>query len=293
MQKTIHAYSLSEWVKTIPTKKVLILSNKPFSTKPLLYGEDYYINSIVDTSIKTGLQVDVYICKDGINAEIKRIAKIIESKTTVILHNVSPLYLFKVKLKKKIRVILPIYFLSNRVCSMIDNFRNTIGPFFMQSIVDEYLACSITTLHNLRKLGICKKLTFLPPHYCCPYCKRKAHAEKRRILQKSLPKYVNLVYIGSLKPKRFPIEKIVTNLSQDVDRKYTLTIYSSSQIKVSNCNYRNIEIKFIQRILDEREKCKILSESDVFISPAKNTTMQPPLSVIEAEYHGNLIKMTF
>ncbi len=288
-------YNLSDWVDTISAQKVVILSkNEDLSRRPILHGEDYYTNSLFEEFVRRGIHVD--LCWfNGNSLQVhggskKRTNEVIDWGTVVILHGVSPLKIYREKLRGKIKVILPMPFLFNRVRSLSDNLRAIIGVFLLQPLIDEYLTSSSSTAEKLRKLGVLRKLSILPPSYSCPFCTREKYVQKRKCLEQSLPSVTNVVYIGSLIPKRISVDRILSLLSQDLVRQYKLTIYTFSEVNERAYRSKNVEVRIIHRRLVEKEKCEILSAADVFISPAKNTSMNPPLSVIEAEYHGNLIK---
>lgn len=294
MVRDIRRFNLSEWVDKISAERILFLSNKDFVTRYFLHGEDYYINTIITELTRRGSWVDIGVFRNKrvhINdePETKEIDEAISPGTIMILQGLSPFYFWKLKIKKKARIILPVYFLWNRTCTSLDNLRTALGPIFWQIAVDEYLVPSPSVAESLRRMGIFRKLTILPPHYLCPYCKREEHVKKKELLERALPSVVKIVYIGSLIPKRFSLSKVLKTLNRDVDRKYKLAIYTFSQIEEQTFCTGNVETRITCGVLDEREKCRILSDSHVFIAPAKHTTMEPPISVIEAEYHGNII----
>jgi glycosyltransferase involved in cell wall biosynthesis len=274
---------------------VLLVSNRDVTVKPFLYGEDYYISTIVSELEKCGIPVDFAIFHGkksesrGRNAAIN-IEEIVDDCTVVILHNVSPFHVCKAKMKKKgIRVVIPIYFIWNRVSALCDNLRTSIGPLFWQFVVDEYIVPSRSLAERLRKLGIIKKITILPPEYSCPYCNRMDNLKKRVHLKEHLPRIVNAVYIGSIIPKRIPLARIVDMLNEDPQREYKLTVYTASEIKEQTYQKGNVEIAIVKKSLSDEEKCKILRESHIFIAPTRGATMEPSISIMEAEYHGNII----
>jgi uncharacterized protein (UPF0216 family) len=92
-----------------------------------------------------------------------------------------------------------------------------------------------------------------------------------------------------MSPKRFPLTQIIEALNRDEQRKYKLRIYTASQVKEETYQKGNIEVTIIKKTLSDEEKCKILRDSHIFIAPAIGTTMVPSISVMEAEYHGNIV----
>jgi len=291
---SIKRSNLSKWVNTLVAKRVLLVSNRDVTVKPFLYGEDYYIHTIVSGLQRRGIPVDFAIFhgkkteSHGRNVAID-IEEIVDDRTVVILHNISPFRVCKTKMKKKTRVVMPVYFIWNRISSIYTNLRGILGLSFWQSIVDEYLVPTPSLAERLRKLGIVRRVSILPPEYTCSHCNHIDNLRKRAYLKTQLPRVVEVVYIGSMNPKRFPLAKVIGVLNRDNQREYKLRIYTASQIREETCKRGNVEIRIIERILSEEDKCKILRKSHVFIAPAKGTTMEPSISAMEAEYHGNIV----
>jgi hypothetical protein len=285
---------IAKWVSTLAAKRVLLASNRDITVKPFLYGEDYYIHTIVSELERCGVPVNFAIFSGkkmeslGRDAAID-IEKIVDEHTVVILHNVSPFRVCKVKIKKRMKVVMPVYFVWNKLLLAYTNLRGSLGLSFWQPIVDEYLVATPSVAERLRKLGIVRKISILPPEYTCTHCSHIDNSRKRAKLKTQLPRIVEMVYIGSMIPKRFPLPKITDTLNRHSQREYKLRIYTTSQVNNGTYQKGNVEIRIIRRRLSDGEKCKILRESHVFIAPAKGTTMEPSISVLEAEYHGNII----
>lgn len=213
----------------------------------------------------------------------------VDNETLIILHNVSPFYIIKVKFNKKPRVVMPVYFLSNRVCSMLHNLNNRFGPIFWQLLVDEYLVASPAVAEGLKKVGMIRKINIVPPQYSCAYCNYMTNQNRKSHKNGILPSIVNVVYIGKVTEKRFPLLKIIKTMNDDKKRNYKLVIYTSSTIDDQKFQSGNVEVTMFHKKLSEKDKCEILSTCDTFIAPSRLTTMDPPISVIEAEYHGAIV----
>jgi len=272
----------------LDTKQVLLLSNRNITVKPFLYGEDYYIHAVISELEKRGIPVKMKVinrCNRVKNPPYPEVDK----NTLVILHNVSPIHVCKLKMRKKFRVLMPVYFLWNRAASPLSNLRTIFGSVFWQFVVDEYLVPSPNLAEKLKKLGVVRKIRILPPKYSCPFCHQKDNLKKMELLKAELPNVVKAVYIGFINHKRFPLRKIIEKLNRDLKRKYELTIYTASPVREKTYCKGNVEVRIVRTKLSEKEKCKVLRESHIYIAPEKGTTMEPSISVIEAEYHGNII----
>ena len=290
----MNSFNFSNFIKILNANHVFLVSNRDITVKPFLYGEDFYIHGITSKLEKYGISVDYAILQGkkikykGQNATVN-IGDIVNEHSVIILHNVSPFYALKAKIKKKVRIVMPVYFLWNKSSSLKDTFRTSFGVLFWQPVIDVYLVPSPNLAVALKKRGIIRPIMVLPPEYKCPYCDYTDNLKKRMKLERQLPRVVKAVYIGSLQPRRLPLKKVLETLNRDEQRTYRLTIFTASKVKEESYRIGNAEVNICRRILSGEEKCKILRESHVFIAPAKGTTMEPSISVIEAEYHGNII----
>jgi hypothetical protein len=224
---------------------------------------------------------------DSRDTSSRNIEDLIHKDTLVFLHNVSPFHIIKAKIRKKCKVVVPIYFVWNLEGSIFSNTKGIIGQFLWQPLVNQYLATSAEVAQRLRRIGIARNVTVVGPEYSCPYCDRVDYVSKKKYMMQ-LP-VVKMVYIGAMKPKRFPLQKILQVLNSDRERQYDLKIFTSSEVNEGRFRRGNVDVSVIKKKLSDFEKCGILKESHFFIAPTKGTTMEPPISVTEAEYHGNVI----
>jgi len=277
--------------------RVLIFSNRDLSSKPYLYGEDHYISALIELLKKMGNNVDIAVLfKDKIKVfkgenviSVESIDNLIKEYDLILLHNISPYKIIRVKIKYNIRVFMPIYFLWNRTSPLIYNLLSRAGITLWQFIVDAYIAPSSLIYKGLRLQGVFKKIYVIPPYYKCIFCNFEENIKKRYMLEKKIPNYVKVVYIGSVNLRRLPLIEVVKKFIKDQRRYYEITIYTADNISEKEYNIRNVKIQIISKILSEEEKGKILQESHMFIAPRPGTTMIPSISVMEAEYHGNII----
>ena len=71
--------------------------------------------------------------------------------------------------------------------------------------------------------------------------------------------------------------------------KYKLTVYTASPVKEQLWQEIGSNVEVVSKRLSEKENWN-LKKSHVFVAPRKSTTMEPTISIIEAEYHGNIIE---
>jgi len=284
---------LLTWVASLVNKRVVILTNKDIVTKPFLHGEDYYIHTIASKAITQGISVRIQLLQaTGLcvhsRKPLKNLENTVDRRTVMILHNVSPFHIVGLKIRRKPVIVMPVYFIWSKV-SKFANFKEALGAFLWQLMVDEYLVTSPKLAQSLRKIGVVKKINVVPLEYICAFCNPIDNLKKKLSFETFRPNVVQIVYIGSMIPNRFPLIKIIDVLNRNKEMKYNLRIYTMSDVGNREYTAGNVQVKVTQAMLSEKEKCNILQESHIFIAPAEGTTMDPSLSVIEAEYHGNVI----
>ncbi|HVP92541.1 MAG TPA: hypothetical protein VMS94_02230 [Acidobacteriota bacterium] len=295
MSLQIDFFTLSEYIEALVGERVLFISNRDLNEKPFLYGEDYYISTFMLESKKKRIPVDLAVLEKNkvkINGQdtTPTIDKDLESYTVLLIHNISPFHVLSSKIRYRPKIIMPVYFLSNRSSSLLDNSKWIIAPFLWQPMINEYLVPSSILAQGLRRNAVIRHISVVPPVYSCPYCNPADNLEKKELLKTHLPETANVVYIGQMLSERVDLSKITEALGHNhANKKYRLTIYTMSQVKEQIYCENSIRIAIIRKRLSAKEKCEILRESHIFIAPAKGTTMEPSISVIEAEHHGNLV----
>lgn len=295
MSLRIDFFNLPDYVDALVGERILLISNRDLNEKPFLHGEDYYISNFILEFKKKRIPVDLAVLEKNkvkINGRgaATTIDENLESYTVLVIHNISPFHVVKSKIRCRHKMIMPVYFLSNRSSSIFDNSKWIIAPFLWQPIIDEYLVPSSILAQGLRRRGVTRHISVVPPAYSCPYCNPADNFEKKELLRTHLPETVNVVYIGQMLPERVDLTRITNALGRNLRNRYSLVVYTMSPVKEQMYNVDNVDVKIIRRKLSEKEKCEILRESHVFVAPAKGTTMEPSISIIEAEYHGNLVR---
>lgn len=159
--------TISDFLNNLHAKNVLLLSSRDLRKTPLLFGEDNYMSTFVSELNARAVPITFLLVdrKKGKRELLTNIDSFTNNETVVILHNVSPFYVLKVKLNKKIKVVMPIYFLNNRTCSFLHNLNNRFGPIFWQLFVHEYLFASSEVAKGLKKAGLIRTISIVSPQY--------------------------------------------------------------------------------------------------------------------------------
>lgn len=271
-----------KWVTNRKLKQVEVFTNRDLSKVPHLYGEDFYISSIIAYLGTKGMTVRTSVVeKDG--APFSSSSK----SSLVILHNVKPSLLHELSGGK---ILSPVYFIWNKTLPISTNLRILLGPLFFQRKVSAFVVASRHMAKMLKVLGVARRrVIVVPVLYKCPNCSERGRIENPKTTDHHASGFLKAIYIGSLNEKRFSLARAVDKLSYSYNSpKIELSIYTTS--KVENKSFfkerRNLEVKIFHGTISDKEKCQLLSESDIFVAPSSHTTMEPPISVIEAKYHG-------
>jgi glycosyltransferase involved in cell wall biosynthesis len=286
-------FDLQSYAETFAKEQVIIVSNRDLGVRPFLYGEDYYISSLMSQLERKGIHVDTAIVsgkKIRVSGSCidENVDEVVHNFTTIILHSNAMSLIFKSKMQNKFKLVMPVYFLKNKCLPTFENLINGLRPFFWQKTVDEYLVASPTIAYGLRKIGVAKTINVVLPAYVCPYCNRGDSTVKEKLFKNQLPTTVYAVYIGPVLPHRFDLKSTVNALERNFG-KYKLTVYTASPVKEQLWQENGSNVEIVCKRLSEKEKCEVLKKSHVFVAPRKSTTMEPTISIIEAEYHGNII----
>jgi hypothetical protein len=287
----------SEWVTKMGQSKVLVLTNRDIMVYPHVYGEDYYIHELMELLKKSGIGVGIAVFSNkgpkwysGEKAKaIQNMEDLVKNYVVLLLHGVSPLKILRLKFKYNLKLVMPVFFLWNRASSAVFNLKGLVGNTFWQLIISCYIATSPRIVRGLRLRGVLRRIYFLPPMYKCKYCDPVQNAKKLKNLKKRLPLKVKVTYIGSLNNKRFPLVSVVKKLQNYRVGSYELAIYTTSQVREEAYTISNVKVDVKRKILSDKEKCKVLQESHLFIAPKPQTTMDPSISVMEATYHGDIV----
>ncbi|MCW4003657.1 MAG: hypothetical protein NWE95_07080 [Candidatus Bathyarchaeota archaeon] len=277
--------------------KILFLSYKDITIEPHLHGEDRYLFKLFAQLRANEINADIcclpentiQVSPQGKMSSLKSYEEIVADYDVVLLHCVSPKMLLRAKFKSDFKLVMPVYFLWNKASSLTFNLKGLMGNLIWQPLISNYIVTSTRILDGLKKRGLFRKIYLIPPTYECKYCNKIENANKLKKLKKSLPQKIRAVYIGSLNEKRFSINDAVLKLREFGIKDCALDVYTNSSIKQGTYNFGNIIFNVRKKLLLDNEKCKVLSEAHLFIAPKPETTMDPSLSVMEAEYHGNII----
>lgn len=288
---------IASWIESIDKSRVLLLSERNITVGPYLKGEDYFMNKLLGHLRAGGILADVFYLSKGVKGgyysgetgKLEKLESLVGKYDLIILHCISPLRLLRAKTKYGVKLGMPVFFLWNNASSLLFNLKGVIGNTFWQPIINEYIVTSSEIERGLRARGVFKKINLISPTYDCKYCNVVENGKKLANLKRQLPKSVRAVYIGSLNVNRFSVDGAVKKLQSFGDCECNLDIYTESSIEEETFTVGNVTVNIKSKILSDEEKCKVLRGAHLFIAPKRHTTMDPPLSVMEASFHGNIV----
>lgn len=188
-----------------------------------------------------------------------------------------------------------VYHLEDITWSTTTSLKWKVTVLLAQHLIDKYLVTSRRLLERLERLRINKdKIVKIEPFYSCR-CKSFTNIEslvEKRIQNISLERPLRILYLGRYNPKRVPLAPLTTALKEYCEqygKKARLKIVTRSD-GVSNTRRAMSEsftVEVANEYLGEEEKCNLYREADFFLYvPKGNVAMNPPISILEAVYHG-------
>lgn len=302
-----HGYH-SPWThgETITTRNIIIVLKEISKHRPIIY-------SSIDTDRFEGVMLrDVFYIKLNNIRDYVVLAHILSQHFTEVRNE--PVFLHLSGVKEHL------IYLLGKLCSVypkdfsiiVYDFGETPGyrriPRILKLVFDNYLGLILTTsLHTYVQYGRYLKIYHMPPPIVPP---DKLYATS--LDDKCDSKLINnspyhIIYIGHLYEFRFPYKIVLKTIYKIIksgfrDLKLLIitpkTMYNVEMSKIIGKYADGLGIQRNVLILSENltEKCKyeLLKRTNIFlfIPTRQPVTMDPPISVIEAMFSGNVVIAT-
>jgi len=274
--------------------RVLLLSNRKIS-ESLIRGEDFYVRELMDILAKRGCHItEAYVEDDRLFHIDKHIVSMAKNKYDVIhLHQMRLLTHAPLFKKFGSKVFAHVYYIWHAVTGPTNNLARFVSYFLSQRHVDKFVVTSPAMVREMKSIGVSPhKLFVLEPYYHCSSCHLENNIKEMDKRIDLCDEIIRLLYIGPYVSFRIPLSEILAAMRK-LDRRYRiqLTIVSFGlPIELVNRTIdvsKNVSIEFLNKILSNVEKCELYRRSHFFIFiPKSNVAMCPPLTVLEAVYHG-------
>ena len=166
-----------------------------------------------------------------------------------------------------------------------------IGLLATRAVINFFIVTSYDLLNLLKKICPYSRIVLIPP--IVPVEKHDHGILLASWNVCDIRKKATVTYIGNLLPNRVDVVKSLLILIKAFDPSrihlniYSLIIDKKYLVMIKNLTKKyNVYLTLHHKYLTAHEKCEVLKRSDFFISPNPLATMHPPLSILEALYHG-------
>jgi hypothetical protein len=267
------------------SKKVItIISERALDLDYPKSGEEVFLQGLLKVIKEMGFKVIKVDSKRLFEIEILRHIK--PSQIHLLYVPLKYLLLLK-KAFPQSKLIYHVYYLSYATLPKYSEVKWRAGLTFMSLLVDSYLTTSLILARALKPIALFRNVFLLEPYYECNYCSLDNNYElwssKAEELKHSM---LRVLYIGYINEWRFPYRAILRGLSK-LKHKVHLMVYTVEHTNEVVYSYRNITVSIYPRYLTDDLKCDVYRRSHFFLYlPLKNTAIIPPITLIEAVYHG-------
>ena len=251
-----------------------------------LSGQEFFVYMLIRKLKSFGFNVEVVLLDELLKGE----------KRYDVLH----LYYLRFRDVMSVRrffrealLVYHVYHVDDITWSRLHSFSWKCFLASLQFIVDRYLATGTSVYRWLRRRVFLSDCVLVEPYY---ECSCRSFSSFFRIVEKKFSEIdrLELLYLGRLNPWRFPLRDIVkvfTRLSNKIDLDVRLKVVSKLGISVRKLVVRRgrVTVEFVNERVSEQDKCRLYREAHFFLYPAKgNVAMNPPITLLEAVYHGCL-----
>ena len=269
---------------------LIIVTKDPIDVQNYISGQEYFLYMLKKVLPKYGIDVKI--------ADVYGLARNCEYDTDV--H--SPLHLYYLGFKdiimlKKLcgsaRLIYHVYHVEDVSWTKVHELSWKAFILSIQPLIHAYLATSRSIRSWLRSRAFMVKSILVEPYYECSCGLFHSRNHVNMVLEKFHTREIRMLYIGRLNPYRSPphvLVKIARGVNKETGRPVRLIIAtktrSSFPTRTRECDDLTVEV--INRRIDDEEKCYLYKKSHFFLylTPRGNVAMNPPITVLEAVYHG-------
>jgi hypothetical protein len=269
---------------------IIIVTKYPVDVRNYISGQEFFLYMLMKV-----------LTRHGIHIKIIDINKLIKSYEYCSYNFIHLYYLgFKdiVKLRKlcrKSNMIYHVYHVEDVSWTRMHEFSWKAFLLSIQPLIYAYLATSKSVYTWLRLRAFLARSILIEPYYECPCKTFHSHNYIDIIREKLHDNEIKMLYVGRLNPFRSPpriLLEIAKGVSKKAKKPVRLIIVTKLE-NLSNINtlkYNNLTINIINRRINDEEKCELYRRSQFFIyfAPWGNVAMNPPITILEAVYHGTI-----
>lgn len=285
----------------------VITASPSIMNRPIA-GQDFFLINMVKTLLRMPKNHALFVSPFSLNIFLRRSKDRIEEPIFVFhlyytdLKNLISMRLASSK-ANAIRV-LHVYQLYDASWSISQSIKHRVYLFLSQFLVDKYLVTSRTIYSGLRRFIPAYKLHLVEPYYECP---NRTIRDLKNVLNSKVEdlacKRVRLLYIGRINEYRFDPKIIMGIIRRFAELGYfveldivslrEMGLHREGHIRLSYNYGKEVEIKFLNRLLSETEKKQLYEKAHILLFLSKKpSAMSPPMSVIESVCYGVIPLMT-
>uniref|UniRef100_A0A7J3YU25 Glycosyltransferase n=1 Tax=Ignisphaera aggregans TaxID=334771 RepID=A0A7J3YU25_9CREN len=267
---------------------LIIVTKGPVDIKNYISGQEFFLYMLVKV-----------LPRYGIDVKIIDVDELIESREYYTCNLMHLYYLgFKniltlKKLYKNIKMIYHVYHVEDVSWTRTHEFSWKAFLLGIQPLIYAYLATSKSVYSWLKSRVFLARSILVEPYYECSCRVFHSHSYINMVHEKFHDHEIRLLYVGRLNPYRSPphmLLEIAKGVSKKTKRSVRLVIVTKSGRfpDTMMLKYNNLTVNLINRRIDDREKCDLYRKSQFFIylTPRGNVAMNPPITILEAVYHG-------
>ncbi|MEM2704250.1 MAG: hypothetical protein QXR45_13955 [Candidatus Bathyarchaeia archaeon] len=269
-------------------KNIALVTGSKANIENYVFGQEYYLHKLREVLEEEGYRVELMEYKNFLKSTV----------ATKLKPDVAHLYYLNSTQLATLKTLLPETFFVYHVYHVKDDTWNPLHTLswkmFLisaQLFVNCYLATSLSVNRWLRQRIFASNVALVEPLYECTCNAPRSHEV---FFEKfGDPDEVRLLYLGRLHTLRFSLNKTIESLRRvSSKRKIKLIIATLSRnidFSEKRLKMNDIELEIINRRLSEKEKCTLYRWAQFFLYPARgNVAMNPPITLLEASYHGAL-----
>jgi hypothetical protein len=271
------------------TPDIVVATSEKIDLNKYRFGQEYYLKTLVSILEEIGYRIQVL--------DLNELYYLINNTG-----NPPYIHLYYLDLASEIKIrgmcknselIYHIYHLEDITWNKINTLRWKAFLMTSQFYIDKYLLTSRYLIERLKPYIRFSRLSLIEPFYSCR-CNSFNNIEtliEEKIEKIRSKELLRFLYLGRYDPRRLPLTELIRTLKRYSMQqgKLELKIISMSEgisdmVKTIGNNFK---LEMRKKYLNEEEKCETYRKTDFFIFlPKGNTAMNPPITILEAIYHG-------
>jgi glycosyltransferase involved in cell wall biosynthesis len=268
---------------------IIIVTRENIDIKNYTSGQEFFLYMLMNI-----------LSKYGIHVKITDVKELMKNHERYICNSMHLYYLgFKdiimlKRLYKDAEMIYHVYHVEDVSWTRTHELSWKAFLLSIQPLISTYLVTSKSVYTWLKSRAFLAKSILIEPYYECSCEVFHSNSYIDMVCEKFHDNEIRMLYVGRLNPYRSPphmLLEIANDVSKKVKKSVRLVIVTTSENlpEATALKYNNLlTVEIINRRVDDKEKCELYRKSQFFIylTPWGNVAMNPPITILEAVYHG-------